>query len=323
MAKGIFGTELIPKDILPIDDAYHGSNKHIASEWWYFDAVFSNNYSLHVGFTTFSKTHRIASSAIEIYKDGKLEVKAIKRYLFQDIQVSKNFLFVKLSDKKIMEFDLERFNEKGEWVYNFSNKIDDHEVDLTFIGTTKGWKFETDAECWAVALPKAHVTGDITVKGKKMSVEGFGYHDHNWNSTLSSILSIWGWYWGKVTGETLNLVWMYVMRTPKERKLGAVINQDGQGYFYINPEKIHFKTDKFIRSHGRKIPTHFIFQIDDIVNNTPIKGDIKIEIKDSYFKSVLIAPYWRHHIKATGSLSIGAYKEDINSTHIMESFRLF
>jgi predicted secreted hydrolase len=222
-----------------------------------------------------------------------------------------------------MEFDLERLKEKGEWVYNFSNKIDDNEVDLTFIGTTKGWKFITDAECWAVPLPKAQVKGEISVHGEKMSVEGYGYHDHNWNSTLSSVLNIWGWYWGKVASNTLNLVWVYVMKTPKEGKLGVVINQDGQGFFYIDPNKIHFKTDKFIRSHGRKIPTKFSLQFDDIVNNIPIKGDIKTEIINSHFKSALIAPYWRHHIKATGFLTIGTYKEEVNSTHIMESFRLF
>ena len=42
-------------DILPSDDAFHGSPKRISAEWWYFDAIFSNKYSAHIGFKTFSR----------------------------------------------------------------------------------------------------------------------------------------------------------------------------------------------------------------------------------------------------------------------------
>lgn len=76
---------LFPQEILPIDDAFHGSAKHVAAEWWYFDAIFTNNYSLHIGCRTFSqKKFGIVSPFLEIYKDGKLEVEAVKRYFFRD-----------------------------------------------------------------------------------------------------------------------------------------------------------------------------------------------------------------------------------------------
>jgi len=323
MSKGLLKSDLFPKEISPKDDAYHGSNKFIASEWWYFDAIFNNNYSLHVDFTTFTKNYKITSSAIEIYKNGKLEVKAIKRHLFKDVKLSKNYPFIKINDKKIMEFDLERYNKKGEWIYNFSNKIDNHHVDLNFIGTTKGWKFETDAESWAVALPKAKVKGELSINGKKIEVEGIGYHDHNWNSTISTVLYIWGWYWGKVSSEKMNFVWSYIKKTSNEGKFRGIINHDDKGFIYIDPNKIHFKTNKYIRSHGRKIPTNFVIRINDTFNSIPIKIDININVEESHFKSLLIFPYWRHHIKATGFMSIGDYKEEVNSTHIMECFRLF
>lgn len=323
MTRGLLKPDLFPKDILPKDDAYHESNSFIASEWWYFDAIFSNNYSLHVDFTTFTKNQKITSSAIEIYKNGKLIVKEIKRHLFEDVQLSENFPFVKLNDKKIMEFDLERYNKKGEWVYNFSNKIGNHHVDLNFIGTTKGFKFDTGAESWAVALPKAKVKGELSINGKKIKVEGIGYHDHNWNSTISTVLNIWGWYWGKVSSKKMNLVWAYVKKTPKDGKLRCVVNHDDKGFINIDPNKIHFKTVKYLISHRRKIPTTFVIRFNDILNNIPIKIDININVVESHFKSVLIFPYWRHHIKATGFMSIGDYKEEVNSTNIMESFRLF
>jgi hypothetical protein len=317
-------TKLIPKDILPADDAFHGSTKHIAAEWWYFDAIFTNDYSLHIGCRTFSKKNRgMVSPFLEIYKDGKLEAKAVKRYLFRHFQTSQHFPLVKLSNNTIIEFDQERFNDSGEWVYNVSLRMGDHKAYLTFIGNTKGWKIETKDECWTVALPKASVTGEITVNGKRMSVNGVGYHDHNWNYTLLTALNYGkGWYWGKITSKTLNVSWAKIMKTSSEGESLVVINQDNQGYFAVNPENIYFKPDKFIRDHGRKTPTSFTFQIDDVVKDVPIHVNVKMEAHDIHYNRVLIiAPYWRYHVKATGFISLGSYKETVNSTQIMEFLR--
>lgn len=326
MNKSNAHNKSIPRDILPRDDAFHGSTKYIATEWWYFEAIFNNNYSVVIGFTTFSKKNLLAFPAIEIYKNGELEVRAIKRYLFQDFQISKHFPLVKLFDNKIIEFDQERFNDRGKWVYNISLKIDDHEVNLTFIGTTQGWKIESKTvSWWAVALPKASVTGDIVVHGNRMKVNGIGYHDHNWNnSSLSTVVNLRCWYWGKILGKTLNVVWANVMNTSSEEELIAVVNQDNRGYFTINPKNIHFKPDKFIRNYGRKMPTSFTLQIDDVVNDIPIYVDIKMEVKGIHrrFKRMLISPYWRYHVKATGVISLGSCRETVNSTQIMEFFRL-
>ena len=41
--------------IIPSDDAFHGSLRHIGAEWWYFDALFADDLSIHVGYKTFSK----------------------------------------------------------------------------------------------------------------------------------------------------------------------------------------------------------------------------------------------------------------------------
>ena len=324
MSKSNAYTTSIPQDILPKDDALHGSTKHIATEWWYFEAILNNNYSAVFSFTTFSKKNLIAFPTIEIYKNGKLEVRAIKRYLFQDFQISKTFPLVKLFGNKIIEFDQERFNDRGEWVYYVSSKIDDHEINLTFNRTTPGWKVDWDAESWIVALPKASVTGEIVVHGNKMKANGIGYHDHNWNSNFSRVINLWGWYWGKIKCKTLNVVWANIMKTSSEGELIAIVNQDDQGYFVINPENIYFKPDKFIRNYGRRMPTSFIFKINDVVKGVPIHVDVKMEVKDIHrrYKKLPIAPYWRYHVKATGVISLGSCRETVNSTQIMEFFRL-
>ena len=315
--------KLIPRDISLADDAFHRSTKHTAAEWWYFDAFFTNNYSLHIGCRTFSKRNRgMISPFLEIYKEGKLEAKGVKRYLFRSFQTSKIFPLVKLLDNTIVAFDLERLNDRGEWVYNVSLEMGDHEAHLTFIGATKGWKIETEDECWTVALPKASVTGEITVNGKRMSVNGIGYHDHNWNYTLQTAMNSRGWYWGKIMSETFSVAWAKVMKTSAEGELLAVVNQDNVGYFNINPENICFNPDKFIRSHGRKTPTSFNLQIDDVVEGIPIHVDIKMEAQEIHYSKVaIIAPYWRYHVKSTGFISVDSCKETVNSTQIIEFLR--
>jgi hypothetical protein len=47
-----------------------------------------------------------------------------------------------------------------------------------------------------------------------------------------------------------------------------------------------------------------------------------MEIESTHFKSIMIFPYWRYHIKTEGYISINSQKEKVNDTHIMEFFRL-
>ncbi|MDH7517438.1 MAG: hypothetical protein QHH19_03745 [Candidatus Thermoplasmatota archaeon] len=309
---------------MPKDDGFYGSNKFFSSEWWYFDSIFNNNYSIHIGFTTVSKKNIMSFPEIEIYKDGKIVKKAIRRYLSKDFEISKQLPLVKLFNNNIFEFDMERFNSRGEWVYNVTPKIDDLEVNLKFISTTPGWKIEWEREKWIVALPKASVTGEIVVDGKRMKVNGIGYHDHNWSTNISRITNLWGWHWGKIAGKTLNIVWANIMKTSSEGDLLAVVNKDNQGYLAVNPENIYLKLDKFIRNHGRKMPTIYKLKIDDVVNDIPIYVDVKMEVQNIHrrFKKLLIAPYWRYHAKVKGVISLGTCQENIDKTQIMEFFRL-
>lgn len=308
-------------DITPKDDAFHGSKKRIAAEWWYFDANLTNNYSLHIGCRTFSrKKNGMVSSFLEIYNNGKLEAKATKRYPFGKFKTSSEYPMVKLVNNTIIQFDQENFKEKEQWVYNVSFQIENYGVNLIFKGTTKGFKYQTKAESWTVALPKASVDGEIIVNGKKINVSGIGYHDHNWNYSLMTPLTYGkGWYWGKLMSKTLTVSWAEVIKSPYRGEILAVISQDGKGYIPANAENIYFKPDKFIFDHRRKMPTKFNLKIDDVVNGIPIKVDVQMETHEIHYNKVLIfAPYWRYHVKAKGYISLGSIKESVNETQIME-----
>ncbi len=184
---------------------------------------------------------------------------------------------------------------------------------------TKGFKIETNAESWTVSLPKAEVIGEITIKGKKMIVEGIGYHDHNWNySFLSALTYGKAWYWGKIRSKNYNIVWANVIKKSNKQDLLAIISKEQDSYYNINPKKIHFQTNKYIKDHRRKMPTNFKLIIDETIRNNEIKAEIEIKVKNIHFSSVLSAPYWRYHVQNKGYISINNQKEIVNNIEIME-----
>jgi len=310
----------IVENITPADDAFHGSPKRISAEWWYFDAIFNNNYSMHIGFRTISrKKIGIVSPFIEIYKNGILENQRRKRFLFKNFKTSKEFPIVKLFNNPIIEFDNYKFKDKQQWTYKIKYNIEDIKINLIFKGLTKGFKIETKAESWTVSLPKAEVIGEITTNGKKMIVEGIGYHDHNWNYSILSALTYGkAWYWGKIRSDKYTIVWANVVKKSNKQDLLAIINKDRDTYYNVNPKKIDFQTNEYIKDHHRKMPTKFKLIIDDVIKNNEIKAEIDIKVTNLHFSSVLSAPYWRYHVQNKGYISINNKKEIIDNIEIME-----
>jgi len=312
------------QDIIPKDDAFHGSQKRIAAEWWYFDANFSNGFSIHIGVRTISKKkHGMVVTLLNFYKNGKLFASSKKRFSFNKFKTSSDFPLAILENKKIITINKEEYKENNKWIYEVTLNIDENGVDLTFIGSTKGFKFDTGAESWTVALPKAFVKGEITVNGKKMIVEGIGYHDHNWNYSMLTPLTYGkGWYWGKIMSKTLTVSWAHVIKSKTHGEILAVINKDKQGYFSADAKKIQFKPEQYIYINRRKTPTFFSIKIDDVVNETPIKVDVEMKAHEIHSNKVLIiAPYCRYHVKAKGYIMLGSYKEKVNDSQIMEFLR--
>ena len=73
------------EEIIPKDDASHGNSNLLDIEWWYFDAIFDNGYSVHVGLRTYHiKNSGILQARITIYKDGITIVEEIKPFLFSN-----------------------------------------------------------------------------------------------------------------------------------------------------------------------------------------------------------------------------------------------
>jgi len=311
--------------ISPVDDAFHGSKKRLSAEWWYFDGIFSNKYSFHIGIRTFSrKKLGIVLLFFELYEKEKVILEKKIRYKFKHFETSKKIQCVKIMNTSIMEFGVDAYQKNNQWIYDVNLHIDDCCANLTFTGITEGFKIETNAESWTVALPKAKVTGEIHFNGKKMNVEGIGYHDHNWNYTLLSVLTYGkGWYWGKIKSNSYNIVWANVLKRSGFWDLLSVVNEDQSSFYNINPEKMVFELKKYVQKHRRKLPTQFVLKIDDICNNIPIEVNVTMDVKDIHHSKVLFASYWRYHVQVNGYISVNNNKESIDTIQMMEYLSIF
>ncbi len=309
-----------PIDITPRDDAFHGSRHHIAAEWWYFDAIFNNNYSIHVGVKTFTwRNLGLVSPLIEVYRDGEIKVEAKKVFLLRDAILSKETPFISLRGKPIMYLDKEKLSRNNKWVYHVDLELPSCSTKLEFTGTTNGWVFKTPSESWAVALPKAVVRGEINLDGDSIPVEGVGYHDHNWNYTILTVMNYGiGWYWGKVTTSAYSLVWAQIEKSDHSFERYAVINVDGGRFYNIPSNKMNIIFEDFVRSHLRRTPTTIILRIHDTIDGTPIDVDVKMKAKGIHYNAVITAPYWRYHVASEGTISIDSRVEKVNKTQIME-----
>jgi hypothetical protein len=67
---------------------------------------------------------------------------------------------------------------------------------------------------WVIAMPRAKVTGTLTLAGKKIPISGLGYHDHQWGSVeiADGLMLEDGhifdyYYWGRIHLPTHTLVY--------------------------------------------------------------------------------------------------------------------
>jgi len=300
-------------EIEPKDDAYHISS-HIANiEWWYFDAIFKNGYSVHIGFRTYNiKKWGMVQSRINIYKNGKIFSEKLKIDFFSKFFIDPNFPTIKINDKTIVYFDKDFYEKNKQWRYRVNISIKNIKVNLQFIGTTKGWKIETTDTCWVVPLPKAKVSGEIIIDGKKIELDGIGYHDHNWGYSINTAMNNLGWYWGRISTETMNVTWTKIYQNFFKSDIIAVINKDKDNFYNISPEKIEIITEKNKKYKKNFFPKIYCLRIkDETTNDVKIFCDIIMNIIETQYNRIFTIKYWRYHVLTNGYITIGNYSENL------------
>ena len=301
------------QDIEPRDDTHHGNIKLLDIEWWYFDAIFDDGYSVQIGFRIYHiKKIGIVQSRINIYKDGKPVSEKLKVDFVSNFKVDMEYPNISLNKKKVVQFDEEAYKKNNKWKYRVKLSIKDSSIDLIFTGNTVGWKIETSDTCWAVPLPKAFVEGNIVINGKEIKVKGVGYHDHNWSYSPTTAMNNFGWFWGRISSDSLTITWAKVIHNKDDIDILAVINRDELGYYNIKPDNINIQSKNYQLMNRGRIPKDFILMINDnITNDVDINCQININTLDIQYTRIFTIKYWRYHVKTNGSISVGNLSENI------------
>lgn len=308
------------QDIDLEDAAYHKSYGRNHVEWWYFEGIFDNGYSLMVSAMIFSKgCHGFCRLALHIYNDTELEFQLRKDVPMKEFEASEEFPFITVSGKQIMKLDREKYNNTGEWVYNVSLELEGQVAHLQFQGITNGYKGRILRGWYGLVLPKATVNGTLILNGEEINVTGLGYHEH----AHGIHLPIWeyGWYWGKIASDSFNLFWVKMMQTRWiEQQRFAILSQDQSAYIQINPKNIKFKTTGYKFNTRRIIPTKFVLKINDPENDIYI--NVTMETINIHHMGGRINHYWRYHVRVNGQITYKSTTEIIkNQIQIMELVR--
>lgn len=307
------------QDINPKDAAYHKA-KRASVEWWYFEGIFDNGYSVIIGASLISKGRfGICTVGFQVYNNTQVETRLKKSGPIKEFEISEDYPSIKISGKQFITFDRERYNKTGEWGYNISLELEGQSVNLQFLGTTKGYRGEILRGWYGPVLPKATVNGTLILNGEQINVSGTGYHEHAWGIHLP----IWenGWHWGKITSDSFNLFWVKMMQTRGiEQQRFAVLSQDQMDHIQINPESIRFKATKYTINNRRIIPTKFILNISDPENS--IYVNVTMETANIHLTQVKINRYWRYHVRVNGQITYNSTTETItDEIQIMELTR--
>ena len=305
-----------PENLSNSDDAYHNTNLTYATEWWYFDAILNEQYTFQFSIHIYKiLTAGFASTQCNIYDQGKTILSESSIHQLSALQLSIDKPFISINDQIVMQTFSSQIDNSITYQLSFSEG--NYSFNLLFQETTQGWKGTTSAGDWAVVLPKAPVSGTITLHNNTLKVNGVGYHDHNWNVSISAGLNF-GWLWGKTVVDRYSFTWASIYKTWYMQNPLLVINEDDNGYTNVPIENIDFSVTKIEFKNGMFLP--YGFRLYAQTNEYTIT--LFLDIIDSDYVSVLgLINYWRYHIHASGTLKIDNHTHTIDDYNIAEFMR--
>ena len=201
--------------------------------------------------------------------------------------------------------------------YTIFYKTINASISLEYKGLTNGWKGITPAGNWAVILPKASVEGYIEFKGMRHHLTGIGYHDHNWNVTITAGMNF-GWIWGKTNSPNYTITWADILPVWYQENPILILNKENNGYTNIPYSNIHTAIKGLSLKNGYIIPWRFCVTAE----YKDISLNMFIDTLSVDYRTIFgLINYWRYHIHCTGSLTINGVTENIDDYNIAEFIR--
>ncbi len=270
--------------IIPLkseDDALHidvGAKNQF--EWWYFDAHLEGGYTLVAFFYAAYPNPgldqgKIAVELTLLRPDGRKTQKVLK-YKKSQFYASRENPHVTIGNNSMKV----TFTENGLSTYEIFLEDEELMFDLTYKAEVKGWKPGTGYShfanlgyfAWVVPLPRASVEGTVRDGDKTLSVNGVGYHDHNWlNFSFQSIIDYW--MWGRIYSESYTVSYAFIQCNKKvdNHQVKVLLLAKGEDPILSSGDYQFFKVDfEFSPSAKHSFP-------HKIVINVP--NEMRVEMK--------------------------------------------
>lgn len=306
--------QVAPKDVTIQDDAYHPSRLIPRTEWWYFDASLTDNYTFVASVrVTASLHHGIIDTRLDLYQNGQPLTEARVKNHYNQFNASTTTCNVILNNQRVINGTYNATKDAYDYTLDFN--IANVTVHLTYTGRTEGWKImRFQDNNWAVMCPRADVAGTIIYRGITINATGIGYHDHNWGMGARKMIR-YGWIWGKINSDHYTLIWSAIMPIRAVDTVIAVENTLDGGYTYIPPENVWFHIEAHTMNHLHHIPTSFFISIQTPEQMSVLHSNA---IQLDYSNVLGLVNYWRYHFHNTGTFTFGITSDIVDELAIGE-----
>lgn len=291
--------------------------------WWYYDAVFDNGYCINTAWRVNDLKAQILTEISD--PDGKLVGKRV-HFPRNAIKASTETLDITMGKNRIY----------GEFPkYYTSFHVDDMGEDLVYEATTQEFREPPDGcyigRCQSpvtpvyftyVMRPRCKVSGTITVKGKKISVTGQGYCDHQLGNVpwAHGILDWYIYSKAHLPNHTITF-W--------DANLCANLGYQRMKWLAV------FKGDKLLgySNYGNAYTETSDFEEIDLATGTPFPKKIVVILDESLVKGTLtfkmkhdlilfprgwVFPFRRHLVECHAEVEIDGEKVVSDSMEVQE-----
>ena len=275
----------------PHEDGWHPSAQRGMFEHWYFDARLDDGHVI-VGFLQSSELiTKKPGVELHVYKPDGSRIEIRKPYPHGAVTASTRGCDVSVGHNHVRT----DYPDDGLPVFHLHLDEDGVRFDLDFHAEVPAWQpgmgltnyGPRDYFAWVVGAPRARVSGTIAYEGTQHTVNGIGYHDHNWGvGNMGRIVD--HWYWGRVYAEDYTLVYANVFTRKRYAhhascplmlargdevilSTGEVTVEEGPQTF--NATANHdYPSHLILRTHGAelRLDVQEIIHAHDLLNDFPV-----------------------------------------------------
>ena len=179
-------------------------------EWWYFDVLLDPESGLVIRFSLkdiLNPYKKGGTIDIAYFNKGNEQFHYFKRFRIEETIINDDINIVIFGKNKIIKdknhytIILSEDNVNGELIFKTRKNLVWQPGSGRISIKNSNYFFS-----WLVAQPRAEVQGVISIKNKRINIDGIGYHDHNWgNISLISLLDSWSW--GRIYTKDLTFIY--------------------------------------------------------------------------------------------------------------------